>query len=399
MMITLGEMRELALFQPGSELVVSFYLNTDRRDRSPLRCAEVAHQLVREATAHCEDPALPPTITRRLQADLDRITQYVGAEFADIAADRERGLAIFRCGARGLWRVFGLSSPVADLVRVEPMPYLRPLAEAVAGFPRAGVVLVDRKGARLFVIEMDAIRELDPIADDVPGRVKPGSRYGMSDSKIERYVDEQIERHLKHVSAAVDKMARSENLDRMLIGGAPDVVPALVRELSCEMQDRLAGRIEPLMMIATPDEVLASAREALSNVVERERADLVLEITESVGPGCRAAVGIDDTLLAIYRKSIRTLALERRTEAAGWRCSVCCRLYRAPGPCPECGGQAECVCDLAEAALEEALRQGAGFAFVDNACMLNPWDGMAALLRFPVGSRGAEPAGALAQLV
>jgi peptide subunit release factor 1 (eRF1) len=370
-MITAEDLRELAWATAGTDLVVSFYLNVDRRERTAIHCSEVTHQLVREAAAHASDRALPREVIEKLRLDLDRIIQHVGAERRP---DRARGLALFACDDRQLWRAFVLPTPVPDLVRVGRTAYLRPLGELIVNNPRAGVALVDRERARFFVVELGAIEELDPVLNEMPDGERRHGHHGPSTQKAANF---------KLAAAAIETLANERKLDKLLIGGPSEDVRAHIRYLSSEAQKCLVGHVHHLMMTASPDEVLSQARETLRSVLDAERSVLIGELTERVGPGGLATVGIDETLDALYRKAIRTLILDQSMSSAGWRCQGCGRLFRVAGPCPECGDQGECTCDLGESALEETLRQHGDIAILERAPEVEGWDGLAALLRFP----------------
>jgi peptide subunit release factor 1 (eRF1) len=376
-------LKEAAEFDSRGAPVVSFYIDVDGKQYSPTQIAERTHQLVRQARLEALRDLCCAEDVQSFEKDLDHITRFIGAEFE---RGNRRGLVIFACSAGSLWVTIPLGVTVVDKIVTAPRPYLRPLAELADEFGRCGVVLLDREKARFFVFDMGDLTELNGLTDDVDGRVKPSSYYGMSDKNIERHVDNQIHQHLKHVS---DEAARSlidnEKLERILIAGTPDVIPEFKRILPKPLMERLVGEIQHLMIIASHKEVLAQSLEGIAAAKRVEEATLTGRATDAISVNGRAVTGLDATLHALHGRALNTLLLDRAFAAPGRVCSACGRLYVTGKECPECHNlPSRPVDDIVECAVEEAFRQDAAVKFVTGNPEWTAAGGIGALLRFSV---------------
>ena len=97
---------------------------------------------------HCRSRRGRTRARSRWRRDLDHIAQF------ETKVERKdwRGLAIFGCAARHLWQVHPWvrgSRPIP----VAKSAAIRPLATLINDYPRCAVALVDRKQARLFLLE------------------------------------------------------------------------------------------------------------------------------------------------------------------------------------------------------------------------------------------------------
>ncbi|HLK57522.1 MAG TPA: hypothetical protein VKU00_13225 [Chthonomonadaceae bacterium] len=379
-MITTEQIKALAEVESDSVPVVSFYLDVDGRQRTFLQYVEVTHQLVRDARARLEAMNLPEAAAELARHDLDRISRYVGAEFKH---SDERGLAIFASTARKLWQVYPLACPVEDRLILERRPYLRPLADLLDENAGALVVLVDREKARLFLVEMGTITELEKVQDDVPARVHPESWYGLSDKHIERHVDERIFYHLRHVAHVLSQVAQRQRLQRVLIGGAQDIVAEFQRVLPPDLAGSVIGKLDGLMLISKPEEILQKALQVLDQAKRRQEQKLVNQILEMAGPKGVAVLGLEPSLQALYHRAVHTLGVDKNLLLSGFQCPHCGRLFPVADPCPECGNtEVRHLDDLVEAVVEEAYRQDSQVTFLSLTSERSDWEGIGALLHF-----------------
>jgi peptide subunit release factor 1 (eRF1) len=122
---------------------------------------------------------------------------------------------------------------------------------------------------------------------------------------------------------------------------------------------------------------------ALAVAADHERAEelaLVGSLTDSIGAGW-AVEGPRDTFRALARGQVRTLFVRADAGGPGFRCATSGRFVLAAG---ECRGEGEPrpVLDVADEAVEEALRQGVEVTVVHDRGAAEAFDGLAAILRF-----------------
>lgn len=386
-MLTQEEIRGLAGFDPAGLPVTTFYLNVDRARHTTLHAIEVAHQLVREASSGLKQAAISERGRQSVAADLDAFTRFCGAELAETEA---RGVVAFACSGAGLWKVFPLPVPVTSTVKVRRHAMLRTLVGLLDDIAPYSVVLVDREKARFFHVELGGITELEPLEDDVDGRVKPSSYYGLNDKRIERHVDEQIAQHLKRVAAELSRISEWRGATRIVVGGTPDVVPDLLRHLPATLLERVAGVMSDLTIIAGRNQVLSQSLRVNADAERMEESGIVAAILEGRGPHGHGAVGVASTLAAIYAGAVHLLAVDDDLAIAGYRCVECQRLFTAAGACPECGGNSERFDDLIEEAMRQAICKNAQMEVVSDQTARNRLCGMGALLHFPIDRPAAS---------
>lgn len=377
-MITRQQIKQLAAWETGGTPVVSLFLDVDGGKYSPIQYVEKTHQLVRQARSSLAGMPFSAEEKDCLLRDLDNITRFVGAQFK---RGDWKGLAIFSCSGRKLQQVFTLQTPVTDQIEVRPHPVLRPLIEIVETGSPILVVLVDREKARQFRIIQEAIDELGSITEDVPGRVRPESWYGLSDKSIERHVDEHIHRHLVDVATTLEQTVKNELPEGILLGGTPDVVPEFRRVLPQRLADLVVGELHHLMIIASPSEVLEQARKALHKIEREKEEALVQQLCEATGNG-DGVLGLEDTLAALYSSALRLLVVTPYRTWPGYVCSDCGRLFQT-GRCPVCESMhTRAVEDLMEESIRTAIRQDAQVKIVSGMMVWNQMVGIGGLLRF-----------------
>jgi peptide subunit release factor 1 (eRF1) len=364
--------------------VVSLFLEVDGATDRDSSYVPRAEELVRAARAGLlGQKTISASQRDDALTDLDRVVHFVREEFV---RENHRGLVVFASRARRLWRVFPLFCRVKDRIVVEGHAYVRPLVQLMEDNPRCGVALVGREKGRLFVIEQGEVASQQEIADAVPGRIRPASRYGLADASrlLERHVDEQIHRHLRYMSAVLDTLVREEGLEYVLIGGPPDVLPEFRRTLTRKVRERIVGSI-PIPLHLTPEEVLARSIASLQEARRAADETLIRDVLDEAGPNGErfATVGLAPTLDMLYRGAIQILVVGRDRAVSGLLCRRCGRLFAEGSICPVCGDtQPGEIQDLIEEAVDSALRGGAEVVFMEETPDWARRGGIGALLRF-----------------
>lgn len=369
-------LRKLAAWETDGLPVTTMYLDVDGtrrpRRRDYLRRTD---DLLKQAAGELRESGREAR--RSVSGDVEWMRSFVRDAF-----DRKgvsRGLALFSCSGAGLSQQLTLSQPIRDRVTVAPSPYLLPLEAQLELAETFCTALVDREKARVLISSLGEIEEVSHLLDEVPGRHDQG---GWAQARLQRHIEDHVLRHLKHVAAVLLQLQQRRGFDHVVLAGAEETLAELEKELHDYVRRRILARIS-LPVTAPVEEVLDRAlalERELEQRREREAVERVLS-EASAGTG-RAVVGLDQTLAALEASRVEVLVVLDDLRASGVRCPSCGHLARSGRRCELCRSATVAVPDLAEEAVERALRQRCRVETVADARDLQEGGGIGALLRF-----------------
>jgi peptide subunit release factor 1 (eRF1) len=342
-------LRRLGALRPPVP-VLSLYLDldpsqfgTDRARSSAITSLlDEAHKRVEEAAADHEGKV-------SLRADVERATEF----FEDFEPKGARGLAIFSASAAGVFESFTLPRPTQTQVVVDDSPYVTPLV-AAADTRDWLIVLVDTRNARFFHGNTDHIEEFERVKDSVAGQHE---RSGPSDHQ--RWVEHEVDQHLKKVAHELDERLRDGGVQHVLIGGPPEIAPRFEETMSNPAREKVAGRFEVEVPYVHPDDVRHAAIPCFLEDERRHERELLDRLAERLGRGERAAAGYEAVRAALEMAAVDTLLYDER-----WRPANGAALERA---------------------IEDAVNQSAEILPIRHHLdALEPHGHIAALLRFQV---------------
>lgn len=370
-MITDRLVRELAEFDSDGAAVTSCYLDVD--GRAKVRGLDVERELdrlVRQVAPYAEDE---PSVAD----DLQRMTAHVRG-----GIDRRgvRGLAMFSCSPRELWKVVTLPVPVHSRITVGHAPAVGQLEGAVEELRPIGVVLVDRQRMRLFVDEMAELVELSEEVNELPrgdydvrGKSERGDTSG--------HVAELVQQHLRSAADAAFAHFQKRQVGRVSLGGSPEAVAELETLLHPYLRERLIERVN-VSAGAALDEVREAIMEVQARAERAREAAAVARLRDALGAGQLGVSGVGPTLAALNERRVEQLLVSEEFHAGGWRCTACSGLAEVGPTCPICQGEMVRVDDVVEEAIQDALGQGTDVEVcVDNAD-LDVLGRIGALLRY-----------------
>jgi peptide chain release factor subunit 1 len=368
--ITEDDIRELALFKGEEAPVTSCYLDVDGAHL--IRHQDVVHQLERLLRVARTRYAGDPSVAR----DLDRIEEHVRAGFD---RSRTRGLALFSCSAHDLWKVVELPVPVRDQVVVNHAPSVRQLEMVVDEHVPLGVLLADKQRARMFVFELGELVEAKELFEQLPRSDDDDHSYTKDHGQS--HVAARAHQHLRHAAAVAFEVFKTSRFERLVIG-APDEI---ARELESVLHPYLRERIEGRCSVppgASLEEIREEIRALEAEVERRKEAETVARLRDEVGSNRRGVAGLDSTLKALMDRRVDTLVVSAGFSRPGWRCEACRCIHRIGRTCPVCGAEMMAVEDVAEEAIEEALRQSCSVEMCRADADLDVLGGIGALLRY-----------------
>lgn len=295
-------LRRLGALRPPVP-VLSLYLDLDPSQFGTDRArSSAATSLLDEAHRRVEEVAADHDAKVSLRADVERAAQF----FEDLEPKGARGVAVFAASAADLFETMALPRPTPARVVIDDSPYITPLV-AAADTRDWLIVLVDTRNARIFHGNTDHIEEFERVKDSVAGQHE---RSGPTDHQ--RWVEHEVDQHLKKVAHELDEHLRGGAFQRVLIGGPPEIAPRLQATMSHPAQAKVAGRFEVEVPHVRPDDVRQAAFPCFEEDERRHEREVLDRLAERLGRGERAAAGSDDVLAVLEQARVETLLYDER---------------------------------------------------------------------------------------
>jgi peptide subunit release factor 1 (eRF1) len=362
-MITQAELQQLVDFQPGEHRVLSLYLNVD-----PSRRNKDKYMLwLRNHLKEVADQADP--------ADVQKVESYFGLEYDW----QGKSVACFSSVEADLWHAFPLPMPMEDAVFVSNVPRIKPLIDLMDRHEAYGVALVDREGARLFLIEMGTIVATEGTLGEETKRHKQG---GWAAQKLQRHEDVQAGHNLRSAANVAIDFFQQGQCQRLVLAGTESTVSQFYNLLPRAWQDKVVGSV-PMDMNASETEVLNKSWTVMDEALASEEAALAEHLITLAAKEEAAVVGLAPTLAALQEERAHTLVVVEGFSASGHRCTNCGYIAALEGgTCPYCGGVMAEVDDVVEYALKRMLTIGGQAEAVRRNSKLVKAGSIGALLRY-----------------
>jgi peptide chain release factor subunit 1 len=376
--LTTDRLRRLAELRPGGR-VLSVYLNLDPSGfATPAARTSAIGSLIDEAGRRVNaEEGLSHDERQALEEDVKRVRDFLrGPSFS---ADGAHGLAVFCAGPADLFETVKLPRPVESRVAINDSPWIEPLA-GLLSHDRWGILLVNRRSARLFEGTRDTLAETESFRDDVRGQAAGG---GISGEKPERAAAEEHEDHVRKAAGEAHKQFQRTPFDHFLVGVPTELRGTVETHLDASLRERMRGFIEVDVEHSGADDVVAAASERI-DAAEREREREKLDrLIEGVGTGGRGAAGLDETLGALNEARVETLLIAEGFHAPGSISAASGLLHsQETGTSPVDGSDLVRRDDIVESAIESALAQSAEVLVVRYHDDLAEYGSIGAVLRF-----------------
>jgi peptide chain release factor subunit 1 len=367
--ITEDEIRSLASFRGGDAPVTSCYIDVDGHHTA--RRHELVHSvevLVRQAQARfASEPTVGP--------DLERVLELVRS---DLDRSRTRGLAVFACSARDLWRVVELPVSVRNQITVNDVPAVSQLERVLDCNERFGLLLVDRQRARVLVYDLGELVHARELVDPLPRAEDDDHSYRRE--RAEHHQSALVHQHLRRAAGAMFDLFKEGGFDRLIVGGPDEVARELESLLHPYLRERMDARCA--MPVTASDDDLRSVASAVEAQLGRAKeGEVVARLRGAVGGGRRGISGLEPTLRALVARRVDTLVVSAGFSSPGWRCG-CGWLGRIGRHCPDCGGEMTAIDDIVEESIELALSQSCRVELCEGNADLDVLGRIGALLRY-----------------
>jgi peptide chain release factor subunit 1 len=287
--------------------------------------------------------------------DADRVLQVVAGY-----KPRRQSVAIFCDDSENLWEMHDLNAPIRHQVWWESAPHLRPLHEIFEEYERFGVILSDRKQARLFIVFLGEIEERhEAFAAAAVKHIKAPARDRLrSQLNMQRRAEMHVQWHLKHVAETMDRLVQTHEFDRLVLAGPVEATSELRRLLSKRMHSRVVGTL-PLSVQASAQQVLEETLKIEAGVERAAEIALVEELLTAAAKHEQATQGLQPTLRALREKRIWRLVYAEGFNPPGKECPNCSSLLSTEAKtCRYCGGHLKPLTDLIECMAEKLMDTG-----------------------------------------
>jgi peptide chain release factor subunit 1 len=295
-----------------------------------------------------------------LDADIQRITGWLEREVRPQA----NGLAVFACQAADVFEAVQLGAPIErSEVVVGRGPHLYPLAAVADRYRRHAAVVLDTHSARIFLFALgEVVAETSVESESLP-HTEAG---GWSQARYQRHVGEFQRQHARDVAQALERLAREERVDRIVVAANGVALPLLRAELPKELGARVV-EVGELDVHSTRDQILKRSFEAARGQDARDDVERARRMLDAYRAGGLGVVGVDATLRALANGQVHELLIG--TDPSGLRAR---------------GGRqgAEVADDL----VAKARQTDAHITFIEDARLLAEAGGVGGLLRFRLRS-------------
>ncbi len=356
---------------PAEGGVLTIYLDTSAARMSGQ--GRQAHLLAFRDGCKAARAALDPSARKQFDAAAARAEAFLTGTFTA----HHPGLAIFVAIQPDSFFTVPLPQVPVEMVTWGALPAVDGLVEALDEQERVAVVLFDKERARLFTIYLGEIEARQEITDEllpkhesggwsarVPSPYESQRAYhvaaarGETSASYSRHHEELVLRHARRVARALAVLGRVHPYNRLLLGGPPEALAVLRRQLPRPVREKLSGTLQ-LELFAGEAEILHAVRSVSASLERRAEQEMITELIEAAGSP-HVALGVDATLAALAERRVHLLFVAQGYTEAGSECTACGRLIQgAVERCPVCGGATTPLPNLASRACLRAAEQGA----------------------------------------
>ncbi len=398
-------LEKLASFRPEGALVTSLYLHLRPEERQDRKYLRIYKDMVKEKKLELGRRELSKEVLDSIEKDFEAI-----GEFLSDPKNLEgcRGIAVFSCSKDKFFEVVKLPYVYRSRLMVAPDPLIREIAAIDEEFGRVGVLLVDRKHVRFFLMDIESVTEsvdfLEPLATRAHRFHSGGSglkgaegtfqlkmpsrgaapnmvQHSYGEWRFHMRIQEEWHRILKLAADAAFEDWKRSKFDRLVVGGfVEEGLRDIENHLHAYLKERLVGYIEINPSEAKPHEVAEKVLNLLWEKDREQERELISELQELIGKGL-AVNGTSKVLEMLSIGNVRTILIPEDFEKPGYLCPETHLVFLKP-ECPLEGEEPIQIEDIVDEVIEEALEQRASVEVIVDKELQKKVDGLAAFLRF-----------------
>jgi len=363
----------LIAFEPTSFPVVSLYLNTqaDQNGRDNFDAF-----VRREFKARAKNWTMNTPERKSFDHDTERINEYLRDELRPSS----NGAAIFACSGEGdFFEAAQFDAPIDEnQLYTSYQPHVYSLARFIDHYPPYIALVADTNTAHLYVFGAGEELEQRNVINPKVNRTMIG---GWSQARYQRHIDNYYMHHAKEVVEELDRVAREENIERIVLAGDEVIIPLLREHLPQRLGEMVIDVLR--LDIATPEhEVMRASYAAVRAHNARKDAEKVEKLLDKYLGSGFAVTGARDTLIALTLGQVEEMLVSAseqdvRDDLVGKDAEL---VPDIPEGVAGNGGTRSSV--IADELVARACQTDADVTFIEDATRLAAHGGVCAKLRF-----------------
>lgn len=403
-MRSLKEVIETLLsFKPDDYMITNLYLRLEAEDRENRKYLRSFKDLVKTQKEYLGKRDLKDEVLKSVEEDFKRMEEFL-SEPENLKGCR--GLAIFSSSARGIFEVVKLPYVYRNRLTVSHNPLLREIASIDEELGRIGVLLVDRKHVRFFLMDLEGAKEVldfvEPIATRahkfhsgggmlkgaegtmrfaMPQRIGGPNmvQHAFGEYRFHMRIREEKHRLFKLASDALMEAWKENKFDKLVIGSDREDIKDIEGHLHTYLKERLIGYIRINPSYVEELDLKEKVFDLLIQKSREEERDLIRELEELQGKGL-AVNGTSKVLEQLYAGNVRVLLVPEDFHKPGYVCQD----SHLPLLTPNCPTEEKVyeVPDVVEEIIEMALEERARVKVLFLEETKKKVDGLACLMRF-----------------
>jgi peptide chain release factor subunit 1 len=287
--------------------------------------------------------------------------------------EKEKGRIIFASSPQGFLAAFRVGVDLEPLVVWDSSPFLLPLSRLRRDYEDYGLLLIDSREARLFLVRSRAVEEKEKRSIDLMNKHKKG---GWSQMRFNRLRRGAIKSFLTQVVEDLKDLDHEE-IKGLVVAGPGEAKGQLVRMLPALWKSKVLGVLEVSMQ--TPDGALMKLGNEVITSERSKEKELAEKLKEAVLKGRPVAYGLADVGEALKQGRVNHLLLSNSFALPQMICKKCSYHGHAES-CPTCGAEMKAL--GLEELYQQAERTGAEIVLVEEDAFLESIGGIGSILRY-----------------
>ncbi|MCX7989772.1 MAG: peptide chain release factor 1 [Aquificaceae bacterium] len=396
-------MENLLALKTEGYMVTNLYLRLGVEERSDRKYLRTFKDLVKIQREYLEKRGLEEGVLRGVERDFERMESFL-SEPENLKGCR--GIAFFSCSPKGFFEFLKLPYTYRNRLLVSPDPLIREIASLDEELGRVGLLLLDRKHVRFFLLDLEGMREVadfvEPLATrahkfhsggsmlkgaegtmrfSMPSRVGGPNmvQHSFGEYRFHMRIREEKHRLFKIACDALMEAWKENKFDRLVIGSDREDIKEIENHLHTYLMERLVGYIQASPSYVDAEELKEKVFNLLLEKGKEEEEKLLKELEELEGKGL-AVRGTSRVLEQLHMGNVRLLLVPLDFHKPGYVCEK----SHLPLLKPECPMEEKAyeVPDVVDEVLEFALEEKARVKTIVSEELQKRVDGLACFMRF-----------------
>ena len=393
-------LKNLEKLYSEKENVVSLYLRLFPEDRADGKYLKVYKRLLNEQKSAMEKAGIDYKL---LDDDFRAIEDFLSEpeNLKDC-----RGVGIFSCKEKGVFEVVKLPYVYRNRLMVSVVPLIREIATIDEEFAKVAIALLDRKHAKLFLMGLEGIEEVEDFLDPLSTRAhkfhsggsalkgaegvmrysmpsRKGApnviQHGVGEYRFHTRLTEEKHRLYKVLNDALMEAWKEYKFEKLVIGSDRDDIKEIEGFLHTYLLERLVGYVRVNPSYVDLEELRNKTLDVLLKKNTQEDREALQRCKDLVGR--LSVIGTSQTLKMLQIGNVRELLVPLDYSEQGYLCSQS-HIPTLEPVCPIEGEKAIPVADVVNEAIELALEERAKVRVIVDAELQKEMDGLCAILRF-----------------